>query len=197
MVNVHKLSVSFSGEPLFQNLTFRLGAGDRVGLVGKNGAGKSTLLKVISGELEPSSGKIAYEKEVEIGVLKQDIDFDEGRTVLEETYTAFKKLKAIEARLDKINQALAERRDYESDSYHQLMVDLNDLQHQYEILGGYNYQGETERVLQGLGFSQEDFHKKTETFSGGWRMRIELAKLLLQNNDVLLLDEPTNHLDIE
>src|SRR5699024_31773 len=117
--------------------------------------------------------------------------------VLEETYTAFKKLKAIEARLDKINQALAERRDYESDSYHQLMVDLNDLQHQYEILGGYNYQGETERVLQGLGFSQEDFHKKTETFSGGWRMRIELAKLLLQNNDVLLLDEPTNHLDIE
>lgn len=197
MLNIHKLSVSFSGEDLFKEITFHLGAGDRVGLVGKNGAGKSTLLKILSNEMEPSSGKIAYEKEVKIGFLKQDIDFEEGHTVLEEAYQAFEELKKIESELEKINTALAERTDYESESYHQLMVDVNDYQHQYEILGGYNYHGETERVLQGLGFLPDDFNKKTETFSGGWRMRIELAKLLLQNNDVLLLDEPTNHLDIE
>src|SRR5699024_4959283 len=136
-------------------------------------------------------------KEVKIGFLKQDIEFDYGRTVLEEAYQAFEELKKIEHQLEQTNRALAERTDYESEGYHQLMIDVNELQHQYELLGGYNYHGETERVLQGLGFTQEDFTKKTNTFSGGWRMRIELAKLLLQNNDVLLLDEPTNHLDIE
>lgn len=197
MINAHKLSVAFSGEELFDQISFHLGSGDRVGLVGKNGAGKSTLLKVLSGDLEPSQGKIAYEKEVKIGFLKQDIEFDEGHTVLEEAYQAFEELKIIESKLEKTNKALAERTDYESEGYHQLMIDVNELQHQYEILGGYNYHGETERVLQGLGFTQTDFQKKTETFSGGWRMRIELAKLLLQNNDILLLDEPTNHLDIE
>lgn len=197
MVNVHKLSISFAGEDLFSDITFRLTAGDRIGLVGKNGAGKSTLLKVIAGELTPDTGKLAYEKEVKIGFLKQDIDFYKGRSVLEEAYQAFEALKRIESELEKTNQALAERTDYESESFNQLMIDVNELQHQYEILGGYNYHGETERVLKGLGFTTEDFHKKTETFSGGWRMRIELAKLLLQNNDVLLLDEPTNHLDIE
>ncbi len=197
MLNVHKLSVSFSGEDLFSEITFRLTAGDRIGLVGKNGAGKSTLLKVLSKEIEPSAGTLAYEKEVTIGILKQDLDFDAGRTVLEEAYQAFSKLKTIEADIEKTNQALAERTDYESEGYHQLMVAINELQHQYEILGGYNYQGETERILKGLGFTGADFNKKTETFSGGWRMRIELAKLLLQDNDVLLLDEPTNHLDIE
>lgn len=172
-------------------------AGDRVGLVGRNGAGKSTLLRIMAGEQEYDSGQIATDKEVSIGFLKQDIDFESGRTVLEEAYEAFSKIKTIEKRLEEINVQLAERTDYESDGYHQLMVDLNDLQHQYEIHGGYHYQGETERILQGLGFRRADFNKPTETFSGGWRMRIELAKLLLQNNDVLLLDEPTNHLDIE
>jgi len=197
MLNIHKASIFFQGEPLFSDITFRLGNGNRIGLIGKNGAGKSTLLKVISGEIEASSGQIAKEKDVNIGFLKQDLDFEFGRTVLEESYLAFSEIIAIEKQLSFINTQLAERTDYESADYSQLIVDLNDLQHQYEIIGGYSYQGTTEKILQGLGFLREDFNKLTDTFSGGWRMRIELAKLLLQNNDILLLDEPTNHLDIE
>lgn len=197
MINIHNLSVSFQGEFLFEKITFQLKAGDRVGLVGKNGAGKSTLLKIIAGEQEYDNGQIATDKEITIGFLKQDIDFVKGRTVLEESYEAFSDIKNFEKQLKEITLQLSERTDYESEGYHQLMVDLNEVQHQYEIHGGYNYQGETERILQGLGFQRVDFNKLTETFSGGWRMRIELAKLLLQNNDILLLDEPTNHLDIE
>ncbi len=197
MLNVHNLSVSFSGETLFEEISFRLHPGDRVGLIGRNGAGKSTLLKLLAGDMAPDSGTIASDKDLSIGFLRQDIDFEEGNTVLEEAYKAFGTLQGIENELGQINQQLAERTDYESEAYHQLMVDLNDLTHRYEILGGYNYQGETEKILQGLGFKREEFNKKTDTFSGGWRMRIELAKLLLQQNDVLLLDEPTNHLDIE
>lgn len=197
MLNIHNLSVAFQGENLFEGITFQLKGGDRVGLVGKNGAGKSTLLRIISGEQEYDTGQIATDKEISIGFLKQDIDFVKGRSVLEESYQAFTEIKSLEQKLDNINTQLAERTDYESDGYHQLMVDLNEYQHQYEIHGGYNYQGETERILQGLGFLREDFDKLTDTFSGGWRMRIELAKLLLQNHDILLLDEPTNHLDIE
>lgn len=197
MLNIHNLSISFQGEYLFEDITFRLGAGDRIGLIGKNGAGKSTMLKILSREMESDTGQIAADKDLKIGFLKQDIDFVAGRTVLEESYQAFEEIKSLEKKLEEINHQLAERTDYESEGYHQLMVDLNDVQHQYEIHGGYNYQGETERILQGLGFKREDFTKLTDTFSGGWRMRIELAKLLLQNNDILLLDEPTNHLDIE
>lgn len=197
MLNIHDLSISFQGEALFEGITFMLTPGTRVGLVGKNGAGKSTLLRIISGEQEYDRGSIATDKEISIGFLKQDIDFTKGRTVLEEAYEAFTELKKLEAQLKDINEQLANRTDYESEVYHQLMVDLNEVQHQYEIHGGYNYQGETERILQGLGFQRSEFNKVTETFSGGWRMRIELAKLLLQNNDILLLDEPTNHLDIE
>ena len=197
MINVHNLSISFQGEYLFEDLAFKLSAGDRIGLIGKNGAGKSTMLRILSKEMEPDTGQIAVEKDLNIGFLKQDIDFDYGRTVLEEAYQAFEKIKTLESKIDDIHHQLAERTDYESEGYHQLMVDLHEIQHQYEILGGYNYQGETEKVLQGLGFERSDFNKLTDTFSGGWRMRIELAKLLLQNNDVLLLDEPTNHLDIE
>jgi ATP-binding cassette, subfamily F, member 3 len=197
MLNIHNLSVSFQGEYLFEGITFMLSPGTRVGLVGKNGAGKSTLLKIISGEQEYDEGAIATDKEISIGFLKQDIDFTKGRTVLEEAYEAFTEIKKLEKQLEEINTQLATRTDYESEGYNQLMIDLNEVQHQYEIHGGYNYQGETERILQGLGFQREDFGKVTETFSGGWRMRIELAKLLLQNNDILLLDEPTNHLDIE
>jgi len=197
MLNIHNLSISFQGTPLFENIAFRLHNGDRVGLIGKNGAGKSTLLKILSGEMEYDSGQIAADKELKIGFLKQDIDFVHGRTVLEEAYQAFSEIKNLERELERINVQMAERTDYESTSYHQLMVDLNDLQHQYEILGGYNYQGDTEKILQGLGFKRDEFKNLTDTFSGGWRMRIELAKLLLQNNDILLLDEPTNHLDIE
>ncbi|WP_074407277.1 ABC-F family ATP-binding cassette domain-containing protein [Aquimarina megaterium] len=197
MLNIHNLSISFGGEYLFEEISFRLNAGDRVGLIGKNGAGKSTMLKILSKEQEPDSGQIAMDKEVKIGFLKQDIDFVLGRTVLEEAYEAFIEIKKAERDIDAINAQLAERTDYESEKYNQLITDLSDLTHHYEIMGGYNYQGETERVLQGLGFAREDFNKLTDTFSGGWRMRIELAKLLLQNNDILLLDEPTNHLDIE
>jgi len=166
-------------------------------LIGKNGAGKSTLSKVISKDIESTTGTMAFDKDVRIGFLRQDIDFVEGRTILEEAYQAFQEIKQIEEKLDEINHELAERTDYESDYYHDLMVDVNEYSHRYELLGGYNYQGNTEKILQGLGFQREDFDKLTDTFSGGWRMRIELAKLLLQNNDILLLDEPTNHLDIE
>ena len=198
MLNIHKLSVSFQGDYLFENISFRLRGGDRVGLIGKNGAGKSTLLKLLSGDLEYTEGQIAQEKkELRIGFLRQDIDFVLGRTILEEAYQAFVEIKALEFQLEYINVQLSERTDYESQVYHDLMVDLNEVQEQYEILGGYNYQGETEKILLGLGFKREDFNKLTDTFSGGWRMRIELAKLLLQPNDILLLDEPTNHLDIE
>ena len=197
MLNIHNLSISFQGDYLFENISFKLTPGDRVGLIGKNGAGKSTMLKILSKDLEPDSGQIATDKHLKIGFLRQDIDFIQGRTVLEESYKAFQEIKVIEHQLETINLALAERTDYESESYNQLLIDLNDLQHQYEVLGGYNYQGNTEKVLQGLGFKRDDFNALTDTFSGGWRMRIELAKLLLQNNDILLLDEPTNHLDIE
>ena len=198
MLNVHQLTISFQGEDLFENISFRLQSGNRVGLIGKNGAGKSTLLKIISGELEYNSGQISFEKkDLKIGFLKQDIDFVYGRTILEETYEAFSEIKVLENKLDDINKDLVERSDYESESYKNLMIDLNDVQQQYEILGGYNYQGDTEKILVGLGFKRSDFNKLTDTFSGGWRMRIELAKLLLQQNDILLLDEPTNHLDIE
>ena len=198
MLNIHQLTISFQGEELFENISFRLQSGDRVGLIGKNGAGKSTLLKIISGELEYNSGQISFEKkDLKIGFLKQDIDFVYGRTILEETYEAFSEIKVLENKLDEINKELVERSDYESESFNNLMIDLNDVQQQYEILGGYNYQGDTEKILVGLGFKRSDFNKLTDTFSGGWRMRIELAKLLLQQNDILLLDEPTNHLDIE
>lgn len=197
MLNIYNLSVAFQGENLFEEISFQLRGGDRVGLVGKNGAGKSTLLKILAKELTPDTGEIASDKKIRIGFLKQDIDFVQGRTVLEEAYQAFEEIKAIEIKMDDINHQLATRTDYESEAYHDLMVDISELSHQYEILGGYNYQGETEKILQGLGFKREEFSKKTEEFSGGWRMRIELAKLLLQNNDILLLDEPTNHLDIE
>ncbi|MHC5308982.1 ABC-F family ATP-binding cassette domain-containing protein [Myroides sp. LJL116] len=197
MLNVHNLSVSFSGEYLFESVTFRIGAGDRVGLVGKNGAGKSTMLKLLSGEMEADTGGIAFEKDLSIGFLRQDIDFIPGRTVLDEAYQAFEEIKKVESQLEQINKELVERTDYESESYSLLIEKLSDLTHRFEIIGGYNYVGNTERVLLGLGFRREDFNNLTETFSGGWRMRIELAKLLLQDNDVLLLDEPTNHLDIE
>ena len=197
MLNIHDLTVSFSGEDLFSGITFKLNSGNRVGLVGKNGAGKSTLLKIIAGEQEYDKGNIAIEKNISIGYLKQEIDFEEGKTVLDEAYKAFVEIKEIEKNLDRINTELGERTDYESDYYHNLMHDLDTLSHRYELLGGYNYQGETEKVLLGLGFKQDDFNMLTNTFSGGWRMRIELAKILLQKHDILLLDEPTNHLDIE
>ncbi|AWL77706.1 glycosyl transferase family 2 [Capnocytophaga canimorsus] len=197
MLNVHDLSVSFQGEFLFEEVAFMLNAGDRVGLIGQNGAGKSTLLKLLAKEMKPDSGTIAADKSVKIGFLKQDIDFENGRTILQEAYQAFTEIKIIESQMQGIQRQLEARSDYESLDYHNLIDSLTDITHRYEILGGYHYQGDTEKVLFGLGFKRNDFDRQTDTFSGGWRMRIELAKLLLQKNDILLLDEPTNHLDIE
>ena len=197
MLNIHNLSISFAGEFLFEDITFKIVPGDRIGLVGKNGAGKSTMLKILSKEYEADTGQIAIDKSARIGFLKQDIDFIEGRTVLEEAYEAFEEIKTLERQMEAVNKQLTERTDYESDAYAKLIEEVSDATQHYEILGGYNYQGDTEKVLLGLGFKKEDFGNLTDTFSGGWRMRIELAKLLLQNNDILLLDEPTNHLDIE
>jgi ATP-binding cassette subfamily F protein 3 len=197
MLSVQNMTVSFGGESLFSDISFRLAAGDRVGLVGKNGAGKSTLLHLIAKDQEPTSGSISKEKDIRLGFLRQDIDFKKGRTVIEEAYQAFEEIKQLEALTEQINEALVTRTDYETTSYNELIIALNDATERYELIGGYNYQGTTERILQGLGFQATDFDKKTDTFSGGWRMRIELAKLLLQDNDILLLDEPTNHLDIE
>ena len=197
MLNISNLSISFQGEFLFSDVTFMLNGGNRVGIIGKNGAGKSTLLKILSGELSPDTGTISTDKDTKIGYLKQDIDFVQGRSVLQEAYQAFDEIIKIEKEIDSINELLAQRTDYESDEYNILISKLNDYTHHYKILGGYSYKGDTEKILSGLGFKQEDFIKLTDSFSGGWRMRIELVKLLLQKNDVLLLDEPTNHLDIE
>ena len=155
------------------------------------------MLKILSGDIAPDSGVISQEKEIRMGFLRQDIDFEQGRTVLEEAYEAFVDIKIVEKKLEEINYQLVTRTDYESEEYSKIIEDLGDFTHRFELLGGYNYVGDTEKILLGLGFKREVFNNQTETFSGGWRMRIELAKLLLQANDVLLLDEPTNHLDIE
>jgi ATP-binding cassette subfamily F protein 3 len=197
MLNAHKLSLFFGGTPLFEDLSFRLGSGDRVGLIGKNGAGKSTLLKIIAGDLAVDSGQFATEKDLQIGFLHQDIDFEVGRTVRQEARSAFPKLLRLEKSISLINQQLTTRTDYESEAYSSLLNRLSEYNEQFQQLGGYTFEGEAEKILLGLGFKTQDLDQQTSRFSGGWRMRIELAKLLLQDNDLLLLDEPTNHLDIE
>ena len=197
MLNISNLTIRLGGNDIIQNVGFQLNPGDKAGLIGRNGVGKSTLLKAINGEIEPAEGQIEILKEHKIGYLRQDIDFEGGTTVLEETYKAFDDIKRIENSLNRLENDLAVRTDFESDSYMQLLDEYHHQQEQFQLLGGYQYKGETEKVLKGLGFTDADFNKPVETFSGGWRMRIELAKILLQNNDILLLDEPTNHLDIE
>jgi len=197
MLNVNNLSVYFGGDSLFESISFRLGKGDRVGLIGKNGAGKSTLLKILAKNQNPTSGNISFDKNCKIGYLSQDFNFEYGRSVIEETYLAFEEILKIENRQKEINKILEKTVDFESAEYKKILLELTDLNSQYEILGGYNYQSQAEKILLGLGFTSDDLHSLTDTFSGGWRMRIELAKLLLKDNDILLLDEPTNHLDIE
>ncbi|MFQ3340580.1 MAG: ATP-binding cassette subfamily F protein 3 [Flavobacteriaceae bacterium] len=197
MFNAHNITVSFGGETLFDSISFRLGKGDRVGLIGKNGAGKSTLLKLMAKENSPTSGSFALEKNCEIGYLPQDLDFENGRTVLEEAYLAFEEIMKVEKRQETIHRIMEDTQDFESQSYLDILDELNELNTRYEMIGGYHYQAQTEKILLGLGFSMSDLNAATDTFSGGWRMRIELAKLLLKDNDILLLDEPTNHLDIE
>lgn len=197
MISVQSLGLHHSGNYLFQNVNFTIKKDDKIGLVGKNGAGKSTLLKMITGEINFYEGSIVPEGNVTMGFLKQDLDFVKGRTVWDETMQAFEQINAMKNELDDVNEQLATRTDYESDYYENLihkMTELNDLLMHYDA---YNLEGDVEKILLGLGFKADDFHKITDEFSGGWRMRIELAKLLLQKNDLMLLDEPTNHLDME
>ena len=197
MLSVQGLGLHHSGNYLFQNVNFTIKKDDKIGLVGKNGAGKSTLLKMLTGEINFYEGNIVPEGNITIGFLKQDLDFVKGRTVWNETLQAFEQINAMKNELDEVNHQLVTRTDYESDSYENLihkMTELNDLLMHHDA---YNLEGDVEKVLLGLGFKADDFHKITDEFSGGWRMRIELAKLLLQKNDLMLLDEPTNHLDME
>lgn len=197
MLLVQNLGVHFAGNYLFDNVSFRINKGNRVGLAGKNGAGKSTLLKILAKKQDSDEGDVVHEGEVSVGYLTQDIDFEKGRTVWEEAGRAFDQLNEIQEKIDYTNNQLSTRTDYESDEYAQLIDDITHLTDRFNILGGYTKDAEIEKILFGLGFKSEDFHRQTEEFSGGWRMRIELAKLLLQKHDVLLLDEPTNHLDID
>lgn len=197
MLQAQKLGVHFAGNYLFDNVSFRINKGDRIGLAGKNGAGKSTLLKILAKEQNSTEGEVVHEGEVSVGYLSQDIDFVEGRTVWEEASQAYEQLNRIQAKMDHVNQQLTERTDYESDAYHQLIEDISHLTDRFTMLGGYSKDADMEKVLKGLGFKESDFHRLTDEFSGGWRMRVELAKLLLKHHDIMLLDEPTNHLDID
>ena len=197
MLDIHNLGVSFGGEVLFQDLSFRIGRGDRIGLIGKNGAGKSTLLKLLAGENSPTEGIMSLEKDISLGYLPQELEVDNHRTVLEETFQAFPEILKNQLLQDEIGEQLNTRTDYESDAYQNLIQELSDLGSAFETLGGYQYKSQSEKILAGLGFTTQDFDQLTDTFSGGWRMRIELAKILLKSHDLLLLDEPTNHLDID
>ncbi len=197
MLSVQSLGLHHAGNYLFQNVNFTIKKNDKIGLVGKNGAGKSTLLKMLSGEINFYEGDVVPDGSITIGFLKQDLDFVKGRTVWNETMQAFESINAMKNELEEVNVGLATRTDYESDEYAKLidrMTELNDLLIHHDA---YNLDAEMEKVLLGLGFKASDFDKITDEFSGGWRMRIELAKLLLQKNDIMLLDEPTNHLDME
>jgi ATP-binding cassette subfamily F protein 3 len=197
MISVNNVSVAFGGSPLFESISFLINPKDRIGLAGKNGAGKSTMLKLLAMEQSPTSGSIAKPNECKIGYLPQDMKHQAGRTVLEETATAFIEIQILEKRLEEINKELEVRTDYESDAYSKLITDLTDIHARLDIVGAGNRDQEIEKVLRGLGFERKELNRQTSEFSGGWRMRIELGKLLLQKPDVLLLDEPTNHLDIE
>ena len=197
MISVEGLKVEFGVKPLFNDVSFVINDRDRIALVGKNGAGKSTMLKILCGLQKPTSGVVAIPNETTIGYLPQVMKLQDDTTVKQETRKAFAHNTEMKVRLDKMQQEMADRTDYESESYAQLVEKFTQEHDRYMMMGGENYEAEIERTLSGLGFTREDFDRPTREFSGGWRMRIELAKILLQKPDVLLLDEPTNHLDIE
>ncbi len=197
MISIEGLSVAFGGNTLFDNITYVINKRDRIALVGKNGAGKSTMLKIIAGLQAPTSGCVNLPKDLTVGYLPQQMNLTDTRTVMEEAEQAFAHIFELQERIDRMNVELAERTDYDSESYHELIERVSNANEQLVMIGAANYQAEIEKTLMGLGFTREDFERDTSEFSGGWRMRIELAKLLLQQPDVLLLDEPTNHLDIE
>jgi len=196
MLSANNIQLQYNDREIFKGISFLISPGDKIGLVGANGAGKSTLIKIINGDLSPDAGTVNAPKDFHIGYLPQELPFYDGRTVWEEAESAFNEIKSLEQSLNEINEQLATRNDYESEAYLQLIEDLNHFTDRYNLIGGYTYHANLERILMGLGFKPEDFHRQTSEFSGGWRMRIELAKILLQKNDLLLLDEPTNHLDI-
>ncbi len=197
MISIEALTVEFGGNPLFDNVTYVINKRDRIALVGKNGAGKTTMLKIIAGLQAPTSGSVNKPRDLSIGYLPQQMQLNDTRTVMQETEQAFAHIFELQARVDRMNEELATRTDYESDDYQELIERVSTATEQLTLAGSNNYQAEIERTLTGLGFMRSDFDRPTAEFSGGWRMRIELAKLLLQRHDVLLLDEPTNHLDIE
>ena len=197
MISIDNLTVSFGGWTLFDNISFLINPKDRIGLVGRNGAGKSTILKLIAGEQQPTSGAVTRNGECTIGYLPQQMKVADTTTLLDETEKAFDEVLRIEAEIERLTKEIAERTDYESAEYEQLLHKLNDENDRYHILGGDTRDADIEKTLLGLGFRREDFDKPTSQFSGGWRMRIELAKLLLRRPSIFLLDEPTNHLDIE
>ena len=197
MISVDGLTVEFGGSALFSDISFVINEKDRIALMGKNGAGKSTLLKILAGVREPTRGKVSAPKDTVIAYLPQHLMTEDGRTVFEETAQAFAHLHEMEAEIAALNKELETRTDYESDSYMELIERVSTLSEKFYSIEEINYDADIEKTLLGLGFTREDFNRQTSEFSGGWRMRIELAKLLLKKQDVLLLDEPTNHLDIE
>lgn len=197
MVSVDALTVEFGGTTLFKDISFVINPKDRIALMGKNGAGKSTLLKILAGVRQPSRGNVSVPKDYTICYLPQHMMTEDHRTVFEEASQAFAHLKEMEAEIDAMNQELATRTDYESDSYMSLIERVATVSEKFYAIDMTHFEEDVEKALLGLGFKRSDFSRSTSEFSGGWRMRIELAKLLLQNPDVLLLDEPTNHLDIE
>jgi len=197
MISVDQLVVSFGGFELFKGISLLVSPKDRIGLVGKNGAGKSTLLKILAGHQFPNEGVVSVPSDVRLGYLPQHMDVFDGRTVFEEAVTSFEEILSLEKRIEEINNQIATRTDYESSEYHRLLDHVTEFNDRFHMLGGNNFEAEVERTLIGLGFKRSDFTRQTSEFSGGWRMRIELAKILLKRPDVFLLDEPTNHLDIE
>ena len=197
MISLDNLTVSYGGWTLFDNISFLINPKDRIGLVGKNGAGKTTLLRIITGEQQPTSGAVTVNGECTIGYLPQTMRVADTTTLADETAKAFDEVLRLEAEIERLTREIAERTDYESADYEALLHRLNDAQDHYHILGGETRDADIEKTLLGLGFKREDFGRATSEFSGGWRMRIELAKLLLRRPSIFLLDEPTNHLDIE
>ena len=197
MISVDNLTVSFGGWTLFDQISFLINPKDRIGLVGKNGAGKTTILKLITGIEQPTSGAVTRTADCTIGYLPQQMQVADTTSLIEETAKAFEEVLAIEAEIEQLTAEIAERTDFESEEYEKLLHHLNDANDRYHILGGDTRDADIEKTLLGLGFRREEFTKPTSTFSGGWRMRIELAQLLLRRPSIFLLDEPTNHLDIE
>ena len=197
MLTVSQLGVHFGERTLFEGLDLFIGEKDRIGLVGRNGAGKSTLLKIIAGVNNPSEGNISHPKDFKIGYLPQEMEHNESATIFDEAYSAFDEISKLENRVEEITKDLEVRTDYESERYARIIDELTECNTRLDVIGGGNIEEKIQRILQGLGFAQSDMSRKMSEFSGGWQMRVELAKLLLKNPNLLLLDEPTNHLDIE